>query len=111
MNRIQTMLLALFLAPAISWAQDTVEDQGASEPNEVVVSVNEVPERVLATARAAKPGAYITDVLRQLRRDDEYYYRLYASQVGRYWVIEVREDGELMRAFEAPSAPGSLTGS
>lgn len=99
MKTIQTLLLALLLVPATLWAQE--EDNGG-EPNEVLVPVDQVPERVMATAREARPGAYVTQAIRQLRRDDEFYYRLHASQVGRYWVISVRSDGELDRVFEAP---------
>jgi hypothetical protein len=103
MKTIQTLLLALLLVPSALWAQET-------EPTEVAVPVNQVPEHVMDTAREAKPGAFVTQALRQLKRDDEYYYRLYVSQVGRYRVIVVREDGELDRVFEAPSAPQPLNG-
>ena len=106
MKTIQTLLLSLLLVPAMLWAQE----ESAGEPNEVVVAVSEIPANVMATAREAKPGAFVTQALRQLRRNDETYYRMYASQVGRYWVIVVRADGELVRVFETPKAPGPLTG-
>ncbi len=102
MKTIQTLLLALLLMPAALWAQGG-GDEGEGEPIEVMVAVNQVPERVMATAREAKPGAYVTQAIRRLYRDDSYYYRLHASQVGRYWVIVVRDDGELDRVFESPN--------
>lgn len=107
MKTIQMLLLSLVLVPSMLWAQD----EGAGEPNEVVVAVSEIPEQVMATAKEAKPGAFVTQALKQLRRNDETYYRIYASQVGRYWVIVVRADGELVRVFESPNPPGSLMGS
>ncbi|MDJ0878802.1 MAG: hypothetical protein QNI86_09335 [Halieaceae bacterium] len=107
MKTIQMLLLSLVLVPSMLWAQD----EAAGEPNEVVVAVSDIPERVMATAKEAKPGAFVTQALKQLRRNDETYYRIYASQVGRYWVIVVRADGELVRVFESPNPPGSLMGS
>lgn len=107
MKMIQTLLLSLVLLPSMLWAQQN----GAGEPNELVVAVSDIPEHVMATAKQAKPGAFVTQALKQLRRNDETYYRLYASQVGRYWVIVVRADGELERVFETPTPPGPLNGS
>ncbi len=109
MKRIQTLLLALLLVPAVSWAQLDDDDRPADEPREVMVPVSTVPDNIVQTAQAAKPGAFITQVIRQLHHDDEYFYRFYASQVGRYWVIVVRADGVLDAVFEAPGPAEPLT--
>ncbi len=104
MKKLQTLLLALLMVPALGWAQGV----DVNEPNEVMVPVNEVPAVVMETARAAKPGAFVTQAIRRLDRHDDYYYSLSASQVGRYWVIEVRADGELHKVFESPEPPQRL---
>jgi hypothetical protein len=91
--------MVLLLAPAFAWANS--EDY-------MVVSMNQVPERVRGTAMSAKPGIYVTRIVR-LEENDDLSYRFYASQVGRYWVIVVRDDGQLIDLYESPSAPPRLS--
>ena len=98
MKLVRNSVIALLLAPLLAWA----ESEDYQE-----VSMNQVPERVVKTAKSAKPGIYVTRVIRQQDNDD-LIYNFYASQVGRYWVIVVREDGQLLEVYESPSAPPKM---
>lgn len=98
MKLMKCTLLALLLAPLVALADS--EDFK-------VVSMKEVPERVAKTATSAKPGSYVTKIIRQ-QDNDQLTYSFYASQVGRYWVIVVRDDGELVDLYQSPSAPPNL---
>ncbi len=99
MKLAKQILMVLLLAPALSWAQS--EDYQE-------VKMNQVPERVRQAALSAKPGIYVTRIVR-LEENDNLSYRFYASQVGRYWVIAVRDDGKLLDVYESPSAPPRLS--
>lgn len=98
MKLMKTTIFALLIGPVLAWA--------ASE-DYAEVSMNQVPEHVVKTAKAAKPGIYVTRVIRQMENDD-LSWSFYASQVGRYWVIVVRDDGALLDVYESPSAPPRL---
>lgn len=99
MKLMKSILLALLLAPIVGLAES--EDF-------MEVSMNDVPERVAKTGTSAKPGSYVTKIIRQ-QSADQLTYNFYASQVGRYWVIVVRDDGELIDLYESPSAPPKLS--
>ena len=99
MKLIKNSFFALLLVPVFAWA---------SSEDYMEVSMNQVPEHVVKTAKSAKPGIYVTRVIRQQDNDD-LIYNFYASQVGRYWVIMVRDDGQLLEVYESPSAPPKLT--
>ena len=99
MKLAKKLLMVLLLAPALSWANS--EDYR-------VVTMNQVPERVREAALSAKPGIYVTRIVR-LEENDDLSFRFYASQVGRYWVIVVRDDGEVIDLYESPSAPPRLS--
>lgn len=98
MKLVRHSLIALLLAPVLAWAQG--EDY-------MEVSMNQVPEHVVRSAKSAKPGIYVTRVIRQMENDD-LTWTFYASQVGRYWVISVRDDGKLLEVYESPSAPPKM---
>lgn len=98
MKLMKGIVLALLLAPVLA--------QAGSEDFKVV-SMKEVPERVARTATSAKRGSYISKIIQQ-QVNDQLTYNFYASQVGRYWVIVVRDDGELIDLYESPSPPPNL---
>ena len=98
MKLIKYSLIALLLAPLLASAES--EDYRE-------VSMNQVPEHVVKAAKSAKPGIYVTRVIQQQDNDD-LIYNFYASQVGRHWVIMVRDDGQLLEVYESPSAPPKM---
>lgn len=99
MKLIKNSFFALLLVPVFAWA---------SSEDYMEVSMNKVPEHVVRAAKSAKPGIYVTRVIRQMENDNLTWI-FYASQVGRYWVISVRDDGHLLDVYESPSAPPKLT--
>lgn len=101
MKLMKCTMLALLLAPMLALADSD---------DFTVVSMRDVPERVSKTATSAKPGSYVMKIIRQ-QDNDQLTYNFYASQVGRYWVIVVRDDGELVDLYESPSAPPKLANS
>lgn len=108
MKLMRNMAMLLLLTPMLAMAQAGDDGDVKTLSTDEVVSIEQVPERVAETARAAKPGAFFTRITRKLKRDDEFYYRFDASQVGRYWVIMVRTDGKLMEVYEETSPPRPL---
>ena len=102
---IRHLLLAFLFVPLLGHGQERDDDMGSAEPDEIVIPVSAVPPRILATAKKAKPSAYIIRVRRQLGDDDETYYAFNVSQVGKYWTISVRADGELMEVSEEGEPP------
>lgn len=97
-NIARLMLATLLLLPALGQAGNA---------NYQVVALGAVPDKVRQAAISARPGSYVTRVVRQLERNDNLQYRFFASQVGRYWVIVVRDDGELVEVYESPNPPRS----
>jgi hypothetical protein len=112
MGRISTFFLSMFLAGSIAWAQDADDGDLKTSTEDQVIPVSSVPAFVMATAQQAVPGMYVTQVTRQVQNDDTTRYRLDASQVGRFWVIVVRDDGVLLEKYESagPPALGSDAG-
>lgn len=101
--------LVALLMPALVLADvDDEEDRAkaAAMGEEASMSRGQVPPKVLAAASKAKPGAFFSDIRRSLR-DDNTYYTFYASQVGKYYVIVVREDAQVMEVDEEGEAPAS----
>jgi hypothetical protein len=105
MTILRNALLSLLLCAGCALAAETDDGDRKTRANDEIVSVTAVPDTVLSSAKQALPGAYFTKVTRQHRRDDRLYFRFDASQVGRYWVLLVRDDGEILEKYETSSAP------
>lgn len=103
-NYYRKFAALLVLVPVLGWAEVEDHDMSLVE-SDTVVTAKQVPAAVLSTAKSAKPGAYFVRIMRQLKRDDEYYYVFDASQVGKYWTIKVRADGVLIEVNEAVGPP------
>ncbi len=101
----RSILFTLLFVPALGLAQEADDEAGYAEDDDKVISVAAVPQHVLATAKTAKPNAYFMRITRKLDEDDETYYVFNASQVGKYWIITVRADGELIATSEESEAP------
>ena len=96
------LVIAFFVAPGFA------QDRDESAENDLVVKVElaDVPERVLAVAKEAKPGLYYTKILRVIDEDDDgLYYQFYGSNVGRFWFVQVRSDDQLMLVRQEDEAP------
>lgn len=91
---IKYLAVAVFSLSLPALADDDAD--GYTPENVDYFPVEHVPERVMETARGEKPGLYITSVAKQLWANDNTYYVLYGSQVGKFWVLTVRADGTLM---------------
>ena len=76
-------------------------------PDSVAVSISQVPQAIMASATKAKPGVYLSRVVRNLEADDEYYYNFEGSTAGKYWIIVVRADGTLIKVREETDRPRS----
>ena len=100
----RSILFTLLLVPALGLAQDDDND-GLTGEDERVIPASAVPSQVLSTARAAKPSAYFMRITRKLDEDDDTYYVFNASQVGKFWVVTVRADGELVSVDEESKGP------
>lgn len=102
-------LLALSLLPALGLAQGSEPGAEINEdpgyPDEIVVQVADVPEHVVEVADEVRPGAYYARIRKIWSDDDELYYVFDASQVGKYWIIRVRNDGKLISVNEESEAP------
>ena len=95
----------MLLIPALGLAQEADDDDGYAEDDDRVVQAAAVPAQVMSTARSARPNAYFMRITQKLDEDDDTYYVFNASQVGKYWVVTVRADGELMSVNEESEAP------
>lgn len=100
----RNILCTLLLVPALGLAQDADND-GRGGDDDRVIQQSAVPPQVLSTAKAAKPSAFFLRITRKLDEDDETYYVFNASQVGKYWIVTVRADGELVSVSEESEAP------
>ena len=90
----------------LSFSGLSILAQHASAEEKVrAVQASEVPEAVMATVQARRPGIYITSISRQLWDNDQTYYVLHGSQVGKYWVLTVRADGVLKKMDEEGEPP------
>lgn len=105
-TKLRGALLALLVCTSGAIAQGDDGDIKTQVTDEVV-AVEQVPEHILASAKQALPGAYFTQVTRQHKRNDILYYRFDASQVGRYYVLMVRDDGEVIEKYETSGPPSS----
>ena len=101
----RSILFTLLIVPALGLAQEADDEAGYAEDEDRVIPVAAVPQPVLSSAKAAKPNAYFMRITRKLDEDDETYYVFNASQVGKYWIITVRADGELIATSEESEAP------
>ncbi|MEM0955721.1 MAG: hypothetical protein AAGI24_16390 [Pseudomonadota bacterium] len=97
-------LLASLLGTSAAFAQDD-EDRTSRTEREQVVAASAVPEFVMTTFQSEVPGAFVMRVMKQVLGDDTTRYRFDASQVGRYWVVVVRDDGELIEKYESAGPP------
>ena len=101
--KMVTLLAALLHA---SWALSQDEDVSSSDGGrEQVIEVSKVPDFVMSSFKAEVPGAFVMRVMLQVLDDDTTRYRFDASQVGRYWVVVVRDDGELIEKYESAGPP------
>jgi hypothetical protein len=103
-NIVKGILLAALMLPTLGVAQEADHDGRVNE-DERVVTAAQVPALVMATAKSAKPGSFFMRIMRKLDEDDETYYVFNASQIGKYWVITVRADGELVSLNEESGPP------
>ena len=105
--KLRNALLSLLLCTSGAFAQQGDDGDIKTRATDEVVSAEQVPEHILASAKKALPGAYFTRITRQHRRNDMLYFRFDASQVGRYYVLMVRDDGELLEKYETSAPPPS----
>jgi hypothetical protein len=101
---IERRILLLLLVSVLGVSGAMAQDAASSEKNRPVLA-SEVPERVMMTVQAHRPGLYITAINRQLWDNDQTYYVFYGSQVGKYWVLTVRADGVLKKMDEEGEPP------
>jgi hypothetical protein len=97
--------LTLMLVSFTALGQDDDNTFERYWPEDEVVAAETLPAHVMATIKANKPRAFITEVQRQFRSDDTLYYRVKASEVSRFWVLLIRDDGELIELYEQPAPP------
>ncbi len=100
-----SFLFALLLLPALVVADE--DDEERTEGEEMALTREEVPPRVMAAAKRAKEGAFYSHIQRSVRDDDNTYYTFDASVVGRYFTIVVREDGTVISVEEEGGRPAS----
>ncbi len=105
MRTMKIITLALMLVSGAVLGQTDNDVNERDRPADQVVALEGLPAHVKAAIKAAKPNAFVTKVERQLRRDDTLYYRVNASEVDRFWVMLIRDDGELMELYEQPVPP------
>ena len=87
-------------------AQDENRDlDNYDNSDSIELALADVPNRVLSAARESKGGIYFTHAVRDLESDDEYYYTLEGSTVGRYWIVVVRADGRVIKVREEADKP------
>lgn len=102
----QIMSGVLCAALWVSGAALADEETGNNVADSVYgLPVSEVPESVMATVKNKQAGVYITNVNREQWSNDEVYYRIEGSQVGRFYVFLVRADGYLRSFDEENEAP------
>ena len=102
---LRNALLSLLLCTSGAIAQQGDDGDVKMQATDEVVTVEQVPAHILASAKKALPGAYFNQVTRQLRRNDLLYFRFDASQVGRYYVLMVRDDGQIIEKYETSGPP------
>ena len=105
MGQLSAVFLTLAMASLTAIAQE--EDDGDRKiwSTDEVIAVTEVPGFVMSSLQKEMPNVYVTQVTRQVRNDDSTRYRIDASQVGRYWVLVFRDDGEMLEKYESSGPP------
>ena len=101
---LRRVLPMLALMSSFSGSLAVAQDAAAGEKMRAVTA-SEVPDAVMATVQARRPGLYITSISRQLWDNDQTYYVVHGSQVGKYWVLTVRADGVLKKMDEEGEPP------
>ncbi len=107
MSALKTLFLSLLLLAPAALAQEFDDgDSKTSSPDEYITEAA-LPDHVAVTVKREIPGAYITQVVRQVLGDDTTRYRVEASQVGVFWIVVVRDDGELIEKYQS-AGPGPV---
>ena len=102
MNIFKNSLLSMMTLVVLSGAAYAQDDGNVkTRTTDEIITSEQVPQNIMVTARKALPGAFFTRVTYKVKSDDHSYYRFDASQVGKYWVLVVRGDGEITEKYQS----------